>query len=169
MRREKPSAKRSSSDAAASALAGRERPDAADPLAVTLDEPVADRHGREERDLLGRDRADEHLEGIRRERGPEAGEADDERRDRLLVCSPRREGDEVELEAEQLADDRLRLGIERLDVDAAVRRRDPQLPPADGAIERAVLPDRGPVEPEGAKPRGRQLEGERLRSLEKQF
>src|SRR6185312_817214 len=60
-------------------LPRRERPDPAHPLAEPLDEPVADRDGCKERDLLRRDRSDEHLERVRRERRPETGEADDER------------------------------------------------------------------------------------------
>src|SRR4029078_1999206 len=39
------------------------------PLAVALDEAVANREGGEEGDLLGRDRRDETLARIRRERG----------------------------------------------------------------------------------------------------
>src|SRR5581483_7673 len=142
------------------------RPDAPDPLAEPLDEAVADRDRGEQRDLLRRDRGDEPLERVRRERGPEAGEADDERREQLVACGPGRERDEVEVEAEQPADDELRLRVERVDVDAAVRRRDPHLASADRAVERAVLPEARAVEPEGAEARRRQLERERLRGAQ---
>jgi hypothetical protein len=95
------------------------------------------------------------------------GEAHDERGEQLVVGRPGRECNEVEVEAQQLADDRLDLRVERLDLDAAVRRSDPHLPAADGAVQRPVLPHRGPVEPEGAEARGRQLERERLGRREK--
>jgi hypothetical protein len=122
-----------------------------------------------ERDLLRRDRGDERLERIGRERGPEACEADDERGDPLLSGCPGRERDEVELESEEPADDRLGLRVERLDLDGtAFRSGDPQLAAADRAIERAVLPDRRAVETERTEACRRQLEGERLRSREQQ-
>jgi len=145
------------------AFAGRERPRAADRLAEALDETIADRNSREERDLLRGDRGDERLERVGRERRSEAGEADDERRQLLLGGRPRGEGDEVEVEAEQPANDRLRLRIERLDLDgASVGRRDPYLPATDGAVQRIVFPYRRTVEAEGAKASRRQLERERL-------
>src|SRR4051812_48132766 len=68
-------------------LPGRERPDPAHLLAEPLDEPVADGDGRIERDLLCRDRADEHLERIGREGRPEAGEPDDEGGQELLSAA----------------------------------------------------------------------------------
>ena len=84
--------------------------------------------------------ADEHLERIGRERRPEAREPRDDRREHLVARRPRVERLEVEREPEQRPDDRLRLGVERLDVDAAGRRRDPHLAPADGAVQSPVLP-----------------------------
>src|SRR5438094_628374 len=141
----------------------RERPDPADAPPEALDEPVADRDRGEERNLLRRDRGHERLERVGRKRRAEAGEADDERREAVLSRDPRGERDEVEVEAEELANERLGLRVERLHLDAAVRRRDPQLPPAGRAVQRPVLPDSRPVEAEGAEAGSRQLEGERLR------
>ena len=60
-----------------------------------------------------------------------------------------------------MRDDRLGLRVERLDVHAAGRRLDPHLPPADDAVEPALVPDVREVDPEGAEARGRQLERER--------
>src|SRR5262249_38431402 len=83
-----------------------EHPDAAHLLAEPLDEPISDCKSRDERDLLRRDRADEHLERISRERRAEPGEADDERSKQLVSRRPPGERDEVEVEAEHPAHDR---------------------------------------------------------------
>ena len=71
------------------ALSARKGPGATDRLAQPLDEPVADRDRRIERDLLRGDRGDQRLERVGRERRSEAGEADDERRQLLLGGRPR--------------------------------------------------------------------------------
>src|SRR5205823_12873943 len=88
------------------ALSARKGPDATDRLSQPLDEPVADRDRRIERDLLRGDRGEQRLERVWGERRSEAGEGDDGRRERLLGGRPRGGGDEGELEADQPADHR---------------------------------------------------------------
>ena len=65
-----------------------------------------------------------------------------------------------------MRDDRLGLGVERLDVDAAGRRLDPHLAPADDAMEPALVPEVRAVEPERAEALRREREVERLRDGE---
>src|SRR5204863_3716079 len=75
-------------------------------LAEALDQPVADREGGEERDLLRGDRGDDRLEWVRRDRRAEPGEAADELPEHGIA---RREGVErlqVELEPEEPPHDR---------------------------------------------------------------
>src|SRR5207245_11278071 len=87
------------------------------------------------------DRGDERLERIGRERRAKAVQpAHSLREDRIAV----REGVErleIELETEQLAHDGLDHVVERLDLHAAVRRRDPDLPPGDDAVKPSVVKD----------------------------
>ena len=95
------------------------------PNAEALDEAIEDCAGRLQRDLLRRDRPDEHLERLGRERGPKASEPGDLRRSDRIGLEPR----EVELGAEELEHDPARLLVERLDVHAAGRCLDPNLRP----------------------------------------
>ena len=56
--------------------------------------------------------------------------------------------------------DRLRLGVERLDVDAAGRCLDPHLAPADRVVQAAFVPQVRPIDAVRTKARGRQREVE---------
>ena len=127
------------------------------------DQPVADRERGEQRHLLGADRRDECLEGIRRKRWTESRERRHESCEHGLGRRERGEGVEVELQSEELADDRLRLRVERLDVDTAVRRLDANLSAVDDAVQSAFAPEVREVRPEGAIALGRELEVVRLR------
>ena len=73
LRTENPSERSSSTKPVprAHAVETRTRPP---PLAEPLDEPVSHREGGEQRDLLGADRGHQRLEGVRRERRPQARE-----------------------------------------------------------------------------------------------
>src|SRR5205085_1401369 len=112
-----------------------------------------------------RDRADDRLEGIRREGRPEAGELRHEAREHVVLGGELGERLEVELEPEELAGDRLDLRIERLDEDAARRRLDPYLPAGHDAVQTALVPQVRKIRPEGAEALGRDLEVVRLGKL----
>ena len=58
--------------------------------------------------------------------------------------------------------DRLGLGVQGFDVDAARCRLDPHLATADDAVEPTLVPEVGEIGPEDAEAVGRQLEVERL-------
>ena len=132
------------------------------PLAEALDEPVADRERREERDLLRDDRADEHLERIGDEQRPEPTQAVGETGDVGVPGRERRERGQVEAESEQLSHDRLDLGVERVDVHAAGGGFDPHLASADDAVQTALVPEVREVGPERAEALGREREVVRL-------
>ena len=134
--------------------------------AEALDQPVADREGCVQRDLLRGDRGDERLERVGRERGPEAGQRLRQAPQHRVAARPRVERLQVELGAEQLANDRPSLCVEWLDPHAAAGRLDPHLPPADHSVQRAVGPEVGEVGPEGAEALGRELEVEWLGKAE---
>src|SRR6266545_3982767 len=111
------------------------------PPAESLDQTVADRERREQRDLLRRDRRDEALERVRRQRRTEPFEPNDERVEHRLLGGPGSERLELELRAQQLQDNRPSLVVERLDVDASGGRLDPHLALADDAVEAALVPE----------------------------
>src|SRR5262245_61082729 len=77
-----------------------------------------------------------------------------------------RERLEVEGEAEQLAYDRLGVRIERRDLDAARRRFDPHLPPADHSVEAALVPEVREIGTECAVPPCREREIVGLRDFQ---
>src|SRR5205814_6442557 len=131
-------------------------------LAEALDQAVADRECGEQRDLLRGDRRDERLKRVRRERRPEPRELRDELPQDLVAGRERREGVQVELEAEQLLDDRADPLVERLDGDAARRSLDPHLATLDDTVEAAFVPEVRAVRPERAESLGREREVERL-------
>ena len=70
-------------------------------VAEALDHPAADGERREHRDLLGRDRAHEGLERVRRERRPEAGQLPRQPREHGSACANVVEVVKVERRAEQ--------------------------------------------------------------------
>ena len=88
--------------------------------AEALDQPVADRKGRSERDLLRGDRGDEALEGLDRDRRSQPAELRDEAGERRVARGESVERVEVELGAEQLANHGLDARVEGLDVGAAL-------------------------------------------------
>src|SRR5437868_5230671 len=147
-------------------LARRERVRVAGALAERGDQPVPDREGGEERDLLRADRRDEGLERVGSEWRTEPSERRNEPREHGLGGRERSEAVEIELEAEQLAHDGLGLGVERLDVDTAVGRRYPHLASVDDAVEAAVVPEVREIGPERAVPLGRERKVVRLRDAE---
>ena len=79
------------------------------------------------------------------------------------VGRPAVERVEVERQTEEPGHLRLDRRVERLDEDAARRRLDPHLPPADHAVEPALVPEVRDVRAERAEPLGRDLEVVRLR------
>ena len=131
-------------------------------LPEALDQSVPDRESRLQRDLLRRDRGDERLVGLRRQRRPEAGQGHHEPRQNGVVLRPRVERVELKLGAEQLPDDVSRRLVQRLDLDTAGSSLDPHLAPADDAVQPALVPEVRAVGPEGAKALGRELEVVRL-------
>src|SRR6266516_1383202 len=150
-----------------------------------LDHPVANREGREERDLLRRDGADDRLVRVWRERRPEPGEPRHELAQDLVALRPRVEGVELEVGADDGARDRLGLVVQRLHVDArggACRRRirgrpvhpggrllprgfDSDLAPADDAGDAALVPEVSEIRPEGSDPYDFELSTERFRAF----
>src|SRR5690242_8686371 len=94
-----------------------------------------------ERDLLRRDRGDERFEGIDRERRAKAREPLRGRGEHLLALRECVERLQIEVEADQLAHDRLDLVVERLGVHPAGRVGDTYLASGDDAVEAAVVPD----------------------------
>ena len=143
---------------AAQALRTRKRVHLADAAAEALDQPVPDRERRVERDLLRSDRCHQRLERIGCQRRPQAGELAGQAGEHGLPAGPLVERAEIELRAEQLANHRPGLGIERLDAHAAARRRDPHLSPPNDAAQGAVDPEVREVRPERAVAPGRELE-----------
>src|SRR5207247_6705869 len=129
---------------------GRKRVRLADAAAEALDHAVPDREGGVQRDLLRGDRGHEGLERVRRERGTQAGELAGQAREHRLAVGPLVERGEIELHAEELADGRPRLRVQRLDADAAARGRDPNLAAADDAVQRTFEPEVREVRPERA-------------------
>ena len=109
--------------------------------AEPVDEAAAHRERRVQRDLLRGDRGHERLEGIRCERWAEARHASHRVRKNRIALRELVERRQVELEAEQLAYDRLDLVVERLDVHAALGRRDPDLAAVDDTMQTTVVPD----------------------------
>ncbi len=142
--------------------------DAADGRAEPLDEAAADRERGVERDLLRRDRGDEALERVGRERRPEPREPLDELREHRLGSRPDGEGVELERKTEEPLDDRPGEVVERLDVYPARGRPDHDLSPADSAMESAVDPEVRAVRPEHPEPLGRELEVVRVRKAQQQ-
>ena len=69
---------------------------------------------------------------------------------------------EIELGAEQLPHGRADLRVERIDVDASVRLRDPNLATSDRSPECVVLPQVRRIASPAAKPHRGQLEVVRL-------
>ena len=132
-------------------------------LAEALDQAAANRERRLERDLLGRDRGDERLERIGRERRAEAGEAEREAargpgRSAAKAAKPARS----KARPEQRPHLRLDLAAPGLDLDAAGCSLDPHLAPADDAVQAALEPEIRPVDSEDAKALGREREVVRL-------
>ena len=82
-------------------LARRKRPRVLGAIAEALDHPAAHGERCEHRDLLGRDRADERFERIRRERRPEAGQLARQPREHGIRLREVVEGGKVERRAEQ--------------------------------------------------------------------
>ena len=79
-----------------------------------------------------------------------------------VVLRERVERLELEGKPEQRANDGLGRLVERLDVDAAGRGLDPDLAPADDAMDSALVPEVREVGPERAVARGREREVVRL-------
>jgi hypothetical protein len=129
---------------------------------VALDQAVANRERGVERDLLGGDRGDEALERLDGDRRPQATEHSDQPSQHIVGRSKAVEGIEVELDAEQLADNRLGRRVERIDVHPALRRLDPHLSSLDDPVEAAFVPEVCEVGAEGAVASGRELERVRL-------
>src|SRR5215213_10696833 len=102
------------------------------------------------------------FEGVGRERRAEPAEAPREFPQDGVAAGPSVERPELELEPEQLFDDRPRLGVERLDGDAARGRSDAHLAAADDTMDAAVVPQVREIGPEGAEALGRTLEVVRL-------
>ena len=149
-------------------FAGRERP-ARPTLAEALDEPVPDRGRRDERDLLRRDRADEHLERIGDQRRPEADERRHELTQHLVACRPRIERLGLQREADERTDDGLLSSSSGSASTPPGAGSIPQLATADHAVQSSPSCHKTcAVDAERAKARRRQLERERLRSREKQ-
>ena len=161
LRRVRPIAKSSSSSRARDPLTRRKRPRGADLHAEALDEPVPDRGRRDERDLLRGDRADEHLERIGDQRRAESGERRHELPQHVVAGRPGVERLEVEREPDERAHDGLGLRVERLGVDTARSRLDPQLAPADDPVQAALVPQARTVDAERAKALGAEREVER--------
>ena len=140
------------------ALARRELPRDVVPDAVALDEIPPDRGGRLQRDLLRRDRDDEGLERPRVHGRAESGNEVEDRGERLVPRGPGAERVEVERKPEQ--ETHLRRGVwaPGLDLDTAVRRRDPNLATSDDPVQPALVPHRRAVRPEVSEARRRELE-----------
>ena len=134
--------------------------------AEALDQPVADREGGMERDLLRGDRRDEALERLDGDRRTQPTELVDEAGQDRLGGGEGVERIEVELGAEEPAHDGLDAGVERLNVDTAGRFGDPHLPALDDPVQPAFVPEVREVCAEGAVARGRELEGVGLGKLE---
>ena len=158
-------------------LARREGVRVLRPFAEPLDQAVADREGGEERDLLRGNRADERLEGIRRERRPEPGDpAGEAPYDLVGRARPGREGAEVERRRRAASGPRSRSPRRAARLRAArggrsagpSARLDPHLPPGDHPVEPALVPQVREVRPEGAEALGRDVEVVRLRKAQQQ-
>ena len=119
-----------------------------------------------ERHLLRRDRRDESLERIDRERRAQPAESVDEAREHRLGRSKSVERVEIELGAEQLANDAADLVVEGLDRHTAVRRPDADGDAVHGPPQRPVLPEVRQVLPPVPVTGGRQLEVVRLGELQ---
>ena len=133
----------------------RSRPAA---TAEPLDQAVADRDGRAQRDLLRGDRRHERLERVGHERRAEAGEPRDDLGEHRVARGPGKERVELELEPEQLLDDRARLVVERLDRrrPRARRRSAPRARRRPGAVRRPRSGSRDRARRRGsARSRGR--------------
>ena len=157
LRREKPTRERSSSLDARDAFARRGRRNASARLAVALDEAAADRERGVERDLLRRDRGDERLERIGRERRTEAREQQHEPREHVVARRPAREGVEIERRAEQ----RQHLALDRRR--RAARRRRRRAPPRSAPRARRS-PGGGRPRARGSRGRGRRRGSARSRA-----
>ena len=164
LRREKPSAKSSSSLGGGEPLARREGVGVLGPHAEALDQPVADREGAKQRDLLRGDRGDEALERARpraaaagrassaasgAEHRVARGEARRRRRGRTRRPSSLRTTGSISASS----------GSTSTPPGAAV---DPHLAPADDAVQPALVPEVREVGPERAVALGRELEVVRL-------
>jgi hypothetical protein len=119
-----------------------------------------------QRDLLRGDRCHQRLERIGREGRTESRELAGQAGQHGLALGPLVERREVELRAEQLADDRPCLFVERLDAHAAASGRDPDLPPSNDAVQEAVCPEIRQVRPERAIATRRELEVVGLRQAQ---
>ena len=144
-------------------LARRERVGVHAAHSEPLDHPVSDREGGEQRHLLRRDRADDRLVWIGRERRSQAGESLHQRAEYLVLLRPSVERAEVEVGPHHRPRDRLDLGAERRNVDAARRGFDPKLAPGDDAVDAALVPEVREIGPERSEALGRDLEVVRLR------
>ena len=109
----------------------------------------------------------ERLVRVGRERRPEPGEPRHQLAEDLVAFGPGVERVELEAGADHGARDRLGLVIQRLDVDAARRRLDPDLPPADDAMDAALVPEVRDIRAEGSEPFSRELEVVRIRQRKK--
>jgi hypothetical protein len=113
-------------------------------------------------DLLRGDRSHERLERIRGNGRAQALKRVDDLCEHRVGRGERVERVELELRAEQLADDRARLVVQQFDVDAAGSSSDADLAPAHGPPQRSVLPHVRGVAAPRAVARRRKLEVVRL-------
>jgi hypothetical protein len=111
---------------------------------------------------LRRDRRDERFERIRCKRRTQSTQLRHDAREDRLCRGEGVERIEVELRAEQLPHGRADLSVERIDVDASVRRRDPNLTTSDRTPECIVLPQVRRITSPAPKPRRGQIEVVRL-------
>ena len=111
-----------------------------------------------QRDLLRRDRRDEALERLDRDRRPQPAKLGREIGQDGLGPGEGVERVEIELGAEQLPHSRAGLDVERVHVDAPVGAGDPDLTTVDRAPERCVLPEVRRVASPVAKTGRRELE-----------
>ena len=127
-------------------------------LTETLDQAVPDRECCSQRDLLRRDRGNEALERLDRDRWPETAQLLDELREHRLARGERRELLEVELCPEELAHDRLDLRVERIDVHSSRRVGDAHFAASHNPMQPVVVPEVREVRAEGPVAGRRELE-----------
>jgi hypothetical protein len=132
-------------------------------LAERLNQTVPHGEGRVEGDLLRRDRGDERLVGIGRQRRTEASQWVEQRREHRFRRREGGEGIEVEWLPEVTAHRFDEVDVARPDEGPTRSPLHAHLAAADDALEAAFVPEVGEVEPERAVALGGELEVERLR------